>query len=53
LRHDAGGGPFGAAGDPALAGRYFMVGEMEVGSELRLYADGQFGFAPACGAIDQ
>lgn len=49
-------GPAGAAckpGDPKLAGRYFLEGVMEVGSELRLYPDGQFEFALAYGALDQ
>lgn len=40
-------------GDPRLAGRYFLEGVMEVGSELRLYPDGQFEFALAYGALDQ
>jgi hypothetical protein len=40
-------------GDPALVGRYFLEGAREVGSELRLYPDGQFEFALAYGALDQ
>jgi hypothetical protein len=42
-----------APGDPELTGRYFLEGEMEIGSELRLYPDGQFEFALAYGALDQ
>lgn len=49
-------GPASAAckpGDPKLAGRYFLDGAMEVGSELRLHPDGRFEFALAYGALDQ
>jgi hypothetical protein len=42
-----------APGDPVLSGTYFLDGEREVGSEVRLYPDGQFEFALAYGALDQ
>lgn len=42
-----------APGDPSVSGTYYLEGVMEVGSELRLYPDGQFEFALAYGALDQ
>jgi hypothetical protein len=41
------------AGDPALAGHYYLNGVMEVGSELLLRKDGSFAFMLAYGANDQ
>lgn len=40
-------------GDASLAGHYFLRGMMEVGSELRLQANGKFDYMPAYGALDE
>ena len=37
----------------ALVGHYYMRGVMEVGSELRLQANGQFEYMLAYGALDE
>jgi hypothetical protein len=39
--------------DPSLAGHYSMRGVMEVGSELRLQANGRFEYMLAYGALDE
>ncbi|MCC3246427.1 hypothetical protein LG047_14055 [Methylocystis sp. WRRC1] len=39
--------------DASLAGHYSMRGVMEVGSELRLQANGQFEYMLAYGALDE
>jgi hypothetical protein len=39
--------------DPSLAGHYSMWGVMEVGSELRLQANGSFDYMLAYGALDE
>ncbi len=40
-------------GDAALAGLYYLNGVTEVGSQLRLRADGRFDYALAYGGLDQ
>ena len=51
------GAPASAAGCPAgdavVAGFYVLRGVMEVGSELRLRADGRFEYMLAYGALDE
>ncbi len=42
-----------APGQPGLEGVYLLEGEMEVGAQLVLLADGRFEFGLAYGAIDQ
>lgn len=42
-----------APGKPGLDGVYVLEGEMEVGAQLVLLADGRFEFGLAYGAIDQ
>ncbi len=42
-----------ARADASLAGHYYMHGVMEVGSELRLQATGQFDYMLAYGALDE
>lgn len=42
-----------APGKPGLEGLYVLEGEMEVGAQLMLLADGRFEFGLAYGAIDQ
>ncbi|MFZ5663139.1 MAG: hypothetical protein ACOY9B_10600 [Pseudomonadota bacterium] len=39
--------------EAALAGRYYLQGVREVGSELRLHEDGRFEWMLAYGAVDQ
>jgi hypothetical protein len=39
--------------DASLAGHYYLRGVMEVGSELRLQADGSFEYMLAYGALDE
>jgi hypothetical protein len=49
------GGSLGGCmpGDPKLAGRYYLNGVMEAGSELLVRPDGSFEFMLAYGALDQ
>ncbi|MFV0625438.1 hypothetical protein ACBY01_15695 [Sphingomonas sp. ac-8] len=43
----------GGGGETALAGRYYLSGMREVGSELVLHEDGTFHWSAAYGALDQ
>ncbi len=42
-----------AGADASLAGHYHLSGVMEVGSELRLQANGRFDYMLAYGALDE
>jgi hypothetical protein len=42
-----------APADASLAGHYYLVGVMEVGSELELRRDGRFAYMLAYGALDE
>lgn len=42
-----------ARADPSIAGQYYLRGVMEVGSELRLQANGRFDYMLAYGALDE
>ena len=42
-----------ARADAALAGQYTLSGAMEVGSQLRLHANGRFDYMLSYGALDE